>query len=561
MKTNGVKPMISLLLALCMLIVLVPSPSAAAEELSGKLGGGAAWTLSADGTLTIKGAGALTPGGSYVRYYSWPWYEKDLRSKIKSVVIGEGISSIDQYAFYECYNLSKVSLPSSLRSISQGVFDGCEGITEVSIPQGVTELGAGCFTECHNLQRVYLPTSIKKISQGVFSYTVLHDVYYGGTKGQWDGVDLYSGDSWPGQVEMHYSASGLPAPEAKSVQSTEWRFLVAIFRTTNASGTVDGKPCTIKNSLTEAEIQWAYKVVDTFKELLAGTGLVTPLVDVVLVDAPITELDDGGEQGPYPSSENVFKLLKNKGIDLSKYDHVTAYGTLSREVRHRFSGITHSIPLADNPGWSFVEGNDHGEAYKEYELKSRTILKEKAGVILHEFLHSMEYLSGYSFHLHEVEDEFCGYGTQGAFVVDLLLVKNQIKSKHGSGVPAEVWALPRTKLLKTENLVIPEGGTTVTGRLYNSLTNLKSLTLPGTVKSIEYMAFEGCKNLKTVSIPASVTEIGYGAFCNTGVTDVYYGGTEAQWKKITFTRDSGGKDSNDQLKNANIHFSSTMPQS
>lgn len=555
MRTKTGKSVLSLLLALVMVIVLVPAPPASAEDLSGKCGD-AAWTLSADGTLTIKGAGALTPGGSYVRYYSWPWYKKDFQSKIKSVVIGEGISSIDQYAFYECYNLSKVSLPSSLRSISQGVFDGCEGITEVSIPQGVTELGAACFTECHNLQRVYLPASIKKISQGVFSYTVLHDVYYGGTKGQWDGVDLYSGDSWPGQVEMHYSASGLPAPAAKSVQSTEWHFLVAIFKNTNASATVGGKTYTIKNSLTEAEIQRAYTVVDTFKELLSGTGLVTPKVDVVLMDAPITELYDGGEQGLYPSSENIFKLLKNKGINLDKYDHVTAYGTLSREVSHRFEGISLPIPLAENPGWSFVEGNDHGEAYQDHELKNRTQLKETAGTMLHEFLHSMEYLGGYSFHLHEVEDEFCGYGTQGTFVVDLLLVKNQIKSKYGSGVPAKVWALPRTKLLKTENLVIPEGGSVITDSLYRDMTNLKSVSLPGTVKKIEYGAFWGCKNLKAIYIPASVTEIEYAAFYEAGITDVYYGGTEAQWKKITFTRDSGGWDYNGQLKDAKIHFGS-----
>lgn len=49
------------------------------------------------------------------------------------------------------------------------------------------------------------------------------------------------------------------------------------------------------------------------------------------------------------------------------------------------------------------------------------------------------------------------------------------------------------------------------------------------------------------------------AFSGRALTDVYFGGTEAQWKKIPFTRTSGGKEYNGLLKNAKIHFSSTMP--
>ena len=61
-------------------------------------------------------------------------------------------------------------------------------------------------------------------------------------------------------------------------------------------------------------------------------------------------------------------------------------------------------------------------------------------------------------------------------------------------------------------------------------------------------------SLKTITIPKSVTAIEYGAFYSSDrLQDVYYGGSEADWAKITIgTR-------NDPLKNATIHYNSDVP--
>ena len=67
---------------------------------------------------------------------------------------------------------------------------------------------------------------------------------------------------------------------------------------------------------------------------------------------------------------------------------------------------------------------------------------------------------------------------------------------------------------------------------FSDCTGLTSVTIPGSVKKISYEAFSGCKNLKSVYIPKSVTLIMTDAFSNTKVTDVYYAGTQQQWKKI-----------------------------
>ena len=58
--------------------------------------------------------------------------------------------------------------------------------------------------------------------------------------------------------------------------------------------------------------------------------------------------------------------------------------------------------------------------------------------------------------------------------------------------------------------------------------------------------------IKSVSVPTTVTDIGENTFSGcTAITDVYFGGTEEQWKEITIA--SG----NEPLINANIHFTDT----
>ncbi len=73
------------------------------------------------GTLSITGEGAIT---------SSPWitYAKNL---ITSVEIAEGITSIPDGAFEDCFNLERVSLPASLTSIGNAAFTGCDSLENV----------------------------------------------------------------------------------------------------------------------------------------------------------------------------------------------------------------------------------------------------------------------------------------------------------------------------------------------------------------------------------------------------------------------------------------------
>ena len=83
-------------------------------------------------------------------------------------------------------------------------------------------------------------------------------------------------------------------------------------------------------------------------------------------------------------------------------------------------------------------------------------------------------------------------------------------------------------------------------------TEITSVTIPNGLTSIGKQAFELCTAFTSITIPSSVTSIERWAFNEcTSLKDVYYGGTEAQWKAITIG------DSNAPLDSATIHYNST----
>ena len=55
------------------------------------------------------------------------------------------VTSIGDYAFYNCSGLTSVTIPNSVTSIGNGAFRGCSGLTSVNIPNSVTSIGSSAF--------------------------------------------------------------------------------------------------------------------------------------------------------------------------------------------------------------------------------------------------------------------------------------------------------------------------------------------------------------------------------------------------------------------------------
>ncbi len=126
------------------------------------------WNLNRNGVLTITGTGKMPNYGSSDQ----PWYK--YKEDIRRVIVGEGITSVGDSAFYEYYNISKVTMSSTVTSIGSGAFSGCTSLIDVSIPKTVTTIGDYSFQNCTSLESVVIEANSKKgfetvIGQSVFN--------------------------------------------------------------------------------------------------------------------------------------------------------------------------------------------------------------------------------------------------------------------------------------------------------------------------------------------------------------------------------------------------------
>ena len=90
-------------------------------------------------------------------------------TNLTSVTIPNNVTDIGNYAFYECKNLSSVTIGNNVTSIGERAFCWCESLTSITIPNGVTSIGDYAFAACKNLTSITIPDSVTSIGNGAFS--------------------------------------------------------------------------------------------------------------------------------------------------------------------------------------------------------------------------------------------------------------------------------------------------------------------------------------------------------------------------------------------------------
>ncbi|MCD8054101.1 MAG: leucine-rich repeat protein, partial [Lachnospiraceae bacterium] len=107
---------------------------------AGSCGGNLTWVLSEDGVLTVSGTGEMT---SWTEESLAPW--ADYQAQITSVVIASGVTSIGDYAFYGCTNLTEISVATSVTTVGASAFEGCTSLMSVAISTAVTSVGERAY--------------------------------------------------------------------------------------------------------------------------------------------------------------------------------------------------------------------------------------------------------------------------------------------------------------------------------------------------------------------------------------------------------------------------------
>lgn len=92
-------------------------------------------------------------------------------TQLTTVLLPNTLTSIGQFAFYNCSNLTEIHLPASLTSIGDSAFRYCDNLTEINFPDNLTSVGRYAFWNCYSLTKVACHALVPPELNGGYSFS------------------------------------------------------------------------------------------------------------------------------------------------------------------------------------------------------------------------------------------------------------------------------------------------------------------------------------------------------------------------------------------------------
>lgn len=525
------KKVMSLFLSLAMafLLITVSTPVAFAAEYTGACGNSVVWNLDTfTGELVISGNGDMKDY-SADSVPSWSTYQ----NYIKTVTIGDGITSVGAYAFYNITGykypkMSTVNLSGSVAAIDEYAFRGCKSITSFNGMDGVTQIGEYAFRSCSGLTSVDLGSSLVSLGNGAFSLcSGLADISFPSTL-KTIGPSAFSGCSSlesltiPSTVTSLGNLAFADCTGLTSVLFSASSVTGQTYGVFNGAGAQSGMNVTFGDNVTvvpaglfencpninAVTLGSAVATVDNFAFYSSGVRSVYVPASVTAIGYNafslcnrLTAFTVDGENTSFSVGENGELLNKTKTY-LYRYPSgrgATSY-TVPSTVRMINAGaFSGDNTLASVDTANVVIVNDYAFAMcsslcsismpmvtsvKNYAFSDCDILTDVEAP-------KLTTVGDYSF-----------FGCDG--LVDL--------SGFTALTTINKYAFSNIEGFNT--LSIPSTVTSIGDYAFNNCDKLTALTVPSSVKSIHEGAFSNCENLSNVTLSEGITTVYQYAFLN-----------------------------------------------
>ncbi len=359
-----------------------------------------------EGTLTVTGTGAMFDFAN-ADNTDLPWYK--YYNFITKIVIGEGITSVGNNAFFGLSKVKEVVFPESLERIGSSSFANCSGkawrylslpsnlktigesafantsFKEVVLNDGLETIGAHAFNGANTMRTIVVPTSLKSIelaafhpgsSGGTSNTHALSKVYYKGTREQFDQINIALDNIWFVDLPTIYIYT---EDEAVGNTGAYWHYAE------NSAGEVTANPVqycyTINYLLPSGKVPFDSQYIPVSPVMDANGDIVTDDDGIAKLEGIITEaIINARESLTYHNMKFVgFKAQGSAPAFLSVGDKITADLSYTAERGNILSdggGIIWSydsgsgtLTISKNPNadegasfemWDFVDAMDTG---------------------------------------------------------------------------------------------------------------------------------------------------------------------------------------------------------
>jgi len=440
---------------------------------------------------------------------------------LTSVEIPEGVDRIAYETFLECGNLEAVTLFSdengngNITEIGNYAFAGCESLSNIELPEGLAEIGEGAFEGCGELNALTLPQSLTTIRNGAFKSTGLTAITIPDevTTMEWDAFAESSLKSVTLGTGLTYldSCVFMNCHNLEEINLEESNI-------TRIGGSAFEHCCSLKSIvMPDSVTEIAHRVFCDCHSLVSAkmsNGLITTgmatfenchRLHSVTLPKNLTEIGNWAFKNCHRlSGIEIPQTVNSIGECAFEECHDLQELTLPGGEMKLGSGIfnnAHNVRL-------IVEAGSRAHAYaREWGVNYVVNGTADAGRLYYEFDgESMTAIvTGYNGH----DEEGNWIGIEGTLTIP--------GSVEMDGEIYAVTEIANNAFKDADRLsaLVIESGVEIIGEwAFAGCHNLRSITLPDTLKRIEVDAFNSCHSLVEVSIPASCVFLGGGAFAN-----------------------------------------------